>query len=282
LGCSHKEITYKAKVLKAKKLPNIDLFYKEAGEGEVFLMLHGFGSSSSSFKYIIPTLSQQYHIYAPDLKGFGKSPKPRDGKYSVYDQYLVIKSFIKKHHIKNPIVLGHSMGGSIALLLALDKEIGVKKLILLDTPAYKQSLPKLLRYANIPIIGSLGFYILSSHYEVLDGYRYAFYDDTKIPQEMVDELAKDLSSKNAKYAFLETNKELIPDDIDKISKRYSEIDIPTLLIWGYNDIVVRKSKAYKLNKDIKNSRLRFIYKCGHLPQEEKPKETLKLIKKFLD
>jgi len=282
-GCAKKSITYKNVVLSNKRVSNIELYYKEFGKKnrDTILMLHGFGSSSVTFKNIIPELSKRYHIYTPDLKGFGRSPKPKDDRYSVYDQYFIVKNFIKKHHIKNPILLGHSLGGSIAILLSLDKEIGVKKLILLDTPAYKQQLPKLLRYANIPIFGKLGFYLLPSHYEVLDGYKYAFYDHSKIPMKIVDELSNDLKSKNAKYAFLKTNQEIIPDDIDDISKRYKEIDIPTLIVWGYNDIVVRRSKAYRLNKDIKNSRLRFIYDCGHIPQEEKPKELLKILKSFL-
>jgi pimeloyl-ACP methyl ester carboxylesterase len=194
----------------------------------------------------------------------------------------VVKKFIIDHHIKSPIVLGHSIGGGVALLLAMDSKIGVKKLILLDTPAYKQRLPKLLRYANMPFFGKVGFYLLSSHYKVLEGYRYAYYDDSKIPKDMVDELSLDMNSKNAKYAFLMANRELIPDDIDKLAKRYKEIDIPVLIIWGYEDVVVRREKAYRLNKDLKNSTLKFIYHCGHLPQEEKPKETLKLIEDFLN
>jgi pimeloyl-ACP methyl ester carboxylesterase len=212
---------------------------------------------------------------------FGKSPKPDDGNYSVYDQYILVKRYILKNDIKNPRIIGHSIGGGVAMLLALDPDIGVKKMVLLDTPAYKQDLPKLLRYANIPVFGKLGFYLLGSHYEVMEGYRYAFYDDSKIPKEMVDELASDLSSKNGKYAFLEANRELIPDDIEKLVKRYKEITTPTLIIWGYEDVVIRRSRAYKLHRDLLNSTLKFIYHCGHLPQEEKPKKTLKLLEDFL-
>jgi pimeloyl-ACP methyl ester carboxylesterase len=281
-GCSAKKpITYTSRVKTVKSLPTLKLHYIEEGSGDDLLMLHGFGSSSSTFKKIIPTLSKRYHIWALDLKGFGKSPKPDDDNYSVYDQYLLIKAFIKDHQIKNPIILGHSIGGSIALLLAMDQDIKVKKLILLDTPAYKQRLPRLLRYVKTPIFGKLGFYILPSSYEVKEGYRYAFYDDKKIPKDMVKELSKNLQSKGAKRAFVKTNDELIPDDIDDLIKRYKEIKIPTLIVWGYEDEVVLRSKAYRLNKDIKDSRLRFVYDCGHIPQEEQPEELIKILDKFL-
>ena len=282
VGCSTKKpITYNSKIKATKSLPKLKLHYLEQGSGKPLVMLHGFGSSSATFKKIIPHLSKRFHIYAPDLKGFGKSPKPNDDDYSVYDQYLVIKNFLKEHHIKNPILLGHSLGGSIALILAMDKEIGAKKLILLDTPAYKQRLPRLLRYVNIPLFGKIGFYLLPSHYEVLEGYRYAFYDDSKISKDIVKELSKDLQSKGAKRAFVKTNQELVPDDIDDLTKRYKDINIPTLIVWGWNDEVVLKEKAYRLNKNIPHSRLHFIHECGHIPQEEKPKELLKILDQFL-
>jgi pimeloyl-ACP methyl ester carboxylesterase len=133
----------------------------------------------------------------------------------------------------------------------------------------------------IPIVGKIGLYLLPSSYQVKEGYRYAFFDDSKIPQEMVKKLSKSLSSKNAKYAFSKANEELVPDDIDKMSKRYDEIEIPTLIIWGKNDIVIRVKKAFKLHKDLKNSELVIIPNCGHIPHEEKPREVLKAIDRFL-
>jgi pimeloyl-ACP methyl ester carboxylesterase len=280
-GCAIKSPITMENKLKIVSLPDINLHSVVLGGGEDLLLIHGFGSSSRSFKYITPALSKKFKVTAIDLKGFGKSPKPDDGNYSIYDHYLLVKKFIIDHNIKNPRIIGHSIGGGVAMLLALDPDIRVKKMVLIDTPAYRQDLPKLLRYANIPFFGKLGFYLLGSHYEVMEGYRYAFYDDSKIPKDMVDELASDLSSKNGKYAFLEANRELIPDDIDELVKRYKEIDVPTLIIWGYEDVVIRRSKAYKLHRDLKNSTLKFIYHCGHLPQEEKPKETLKLLEDFL-
>ncbi len=280
-GCAQKKpITLSSKI--AKKVLNYpDLAFTKRGKGHPIVLLHGLGSDRHTFDLITPHLSKKFTVYAPDLKGFGDSPKPKDNNYSIYDHYLAVKHFLHRHHIEHPILIGHSLGGSVALLLALDREVNVKKLILIDTPAYKQRLPKLLRYANIPLIGKIGFYLLPSSYEVMEGYKYAFYDDSKIPKQRVDELAKHLRTSGAKYAFLTTNRELIPDDLDEIVKRYQTISITTLIVWGYNDIVVRRSKAYKLNRDIHGSKLQFIYGCGHMPQEEKPMELLKIIEPFI-
>ena len=122
---------------------------------------------------------------------------------------------------------------------------------------------------------------MPSSFEVMEGYKYAFYDDAKIPKSRVKRLAKNLQKPNAKYAFISANDALIPDDIDEVIKAYPALNIPTLILWGREDVVIRSNKAYKLHNDIQNSRLHFIESCGHMPQEEKPQETLKEIRKFL-
>ena len=279
-GCSIKQPnTLKSRLLMPQK-EHVKLHYIVKGKGEPLIMIHGFSSSLHTWSHLIGPLSQKYKVYALDLKGFGNSPKPRDDKYSVYDQMLLVKDFMQEHHISNPIMIGHSLGGGVILSLALTG-VKIKKMVLIDIAAYKQGLPKLLRWLQIPVLGRVGFYLLPSHYEIEEGYKYAFYDDDKIPQEGVNILAKNLQSPNGKYAFAKASDFLIPDDIAAVSKRYKEIDIPTLIIWGYNDIVIRRDKAYRLHHDIKHSRLEFISHCGHMPQEEAPEKTLALIEEFL-
>jgi pimeloyl-ACP methyl ester carboxylesterase len=280
-GCSMKQPNTLQSRLKSPKIVPLKLHALIKGEGEPLVMLHGFSSSHESFSHLIEPLSKKYKVYALDLKGFGASPKPRDDRYSVYDQMVLVKQFMDEHNITNPIMIGHSLGGGVILSLAVSG-VPIKKMVLLDTAAYRQKRPFLLNLMQIPVFGSLGFYLLPSHYEIMEGYKFAFYDDSKIPQKNVDILTKNLQKKNAKYAFIRANDAIIPDDIDEVVKKYKDIDIPTLILWGYNDIVIRRSKAYKLHHDIQNSKLILIPGCGHLPQEERPKETLSYILDFLN
>jgi pimeloyl-ACP methyl ester carboxylesterase len=279
-GCSMKQPNTLKSRLHYPSSEEIKLHYITKGEGEPLIMIHGFSSSLHTFSHLIDPLSKKYKVYALDLKGFGDSPKPRDDRYSIYDQMLLVKSFMKEHHISNPIMIGHSLGGGVVLSLALSGE-KIKKMVLIDAAAYKQNLPKLLRWLQFPLLGKLGFYILPARYEIVEGYKYAFYNHDKIPKEGVEILTKNLQSKNGKYAFAKASDLLIPDDIEEVSKQYKTLDIPTLIIWGYNDIIIRKDKAYRLHRDIKNSILKFVPLCGHMPQEEAPEETLRLIEDFL-
>lgn len=283
-GCSQKiPNTWERRVLNNDVQKEIKLHTEIFGkEGDrVLVLLHGFGASGYSFSRLIPELSKHFRVYAIDLKGFGKSPKPKNSGYSVYDQAVLVDRFLKEHDLRNIILIGHSYGGGVALSLVLMDPKRVEKMVLIDSACYDQRLPKLIRWLQIPLVGKIGFFIIPSSLEVKESYRYAFYDDSKIPEDIVKEYTKNLYLPNAKSVYFKTTKELIPEDIDKISKKYATIKIPTLLIWGENDIVIPKDKAYRLHKDLKNSKLVIIPKCGHIPHEEKPKEVLKVLKKFL-
>jgi len=279
-GCSTKVPNTLKSRLDTLPKETLKLHAQIQGTGAPVVLLHGFSSSLHTFSYMIEPLAKKYRVYALDLKGFGSSPKPRDARYSVYDQMLLVKDFMQEHNISNPIMIGHSLGAGVALSLAITG-VPLKKMVLLDAAAYRQTRPMLLDWMQIPVLGKLGFYLLPARFEIKEGYKFAFYDDAKIPEKSVDILAKNLQSDNAKYAFATANDCLIPDDIDEVSQKYRHITIPTLIIWGYEDIVIRRNKAYRLHRDMPNSKLVFIPKCGHLPQEEKPQETLRAIEAFL-
>ncbi len=281
-GCSHKIAnTWQKRVVEVSAPQTVALHAEVQGNGPPLVMLHGFGASSYSFSKIVPALSKHFTVYALDLKGFGKSPKPDDHRYSVYDQAVLVKQFLHEHHLKNVILLGHSYGGGVALLVTLMDPSRIKKLVLIDSASYDQQLPKLIRWLKIPLFGKLGFYLLPATLEVKESYRYAFYDDSKIPEDIVREYARNLYLPNARTAYLQAVETLIPEDIDTISKRYRTIRVPTLILWGADDIVIRKEKAYRLHHDIPHSILKIIPQCGHIPHEEKPEETLKILEKFM-
>ena len=282
-GCAEKRVanTWQKRVKESPAQDAVSLHVRVTGKGQPLIMLHGFGASSYSFSKIIPELSKYFTIYAFDLKGFGDSPKPDDHRYSVYDQALLVDQYLKKHHLDKVILLGHSYGGGVALSLALMDPKRFAKLVLIDSASYDQQLPKLIRWLQIPVLGKLGFYLIPATVEVKESYKYAFYDNRKIPEDIVKEYARNLYKPNARKVYLQTVENLIPEDIEKISRRYKTIQIPTLIVWGANDIVIRKEKAYRLHRDIPHSQLKIIPRCGHIPHEEKPQETLKLLEDFL-
>ncbi len=289
IGCATKApITWEKRVLETQVKP-LNLAYDEYGKehNQTILFLHGFGESRYTWRFLVEELSRKYHIFTLDLKGFGESPKTEDNAYSVYDQAKLVERFIQKHHLSNVTVIGRSFGGGVTLVLALmqedspDKNL-LNKMVLINSMSYKQRLPSMMRTLQIPIIGYLGIHLLSEEKIAKEAYLYAFSNDALIPQKSVDYSAKMMKLPRAKYAYLETVNTLIPDDIVEIQKRYKEISIPTLILWGKDDVSIRVNMAYRLHKDLRNSQLKIFKNVGHMPQEEIPQKVVKEIINFMD
>ncbi|SHO80869.1 Alpha/beta hydrolase fold [hydrothermal vent metagenome] len=262
----------------------LSLAYSQIGRGDIVLFLHGFGESRYTWRYIAKDLAKDYRLYSLDLKGFGDSPKTEDELYSVYDQAILVDEFIKKHKLKDITIVGHSLGGGVALVLALMSKkynISIKRLILINTMAYSQPLPSMLNILNTPIIGRIGISLIPNKTNAMEAYKFAFSDDSKIPKDGVEECARMLGMPNAKYAYIKTVEQLIPDDINSMIKMYKYITIPTLIIWGEDDVSIDVYNAYRLNHILPNSQLKVFENVGHIPQEEAPQKVIKEIRRFM-
>lgn len=290
IGCSQKvPITWKDRVLHSQ-VDTLSLSYSEYGEKELkptLVFLHGFGENRYTWRFLVPMLSEKYHLILLDLKGFGDSPKIDNDYYSVYDQAQLVYQFIQEKKLENITLVGHSFGGGVALVLALmqkeqffDKKIN--KLVLINSMAYNQNLPSMLRNLTTPVIGYLGIHFLSNDYLVKEAYRYAFYNDALIPKESLAYSANYLSFDNAKYAYIKTADQLIPKDIKQLEKRFESIDLPTLILWGNEDISIRVDKAQRLHRALKQSSLKLFPHVGHMPQEESPALVSKEIINFME
>lgn len=288
IGCSQKRpITWQARILDSKIEP-LSLYYDEYGDksNKTILFLHGFGENHHTWRFLVSKLAPTYHLIMLDLKGFGDSPKLKDKAYSVYDQAHLVNEFIKKEQLQDITLVGRSFGGGVALVMALIQEDGlsdknIEKLVLIDSMSYSQKLPSMMETLNQPIIGYLGIHLLDNEWIASEGYKFAFYNDSLIPKESVQATAAYLTFPLAKYAYLETVHELIPDDLTTIEKRYKEISLPTLILWGRDDVSIPVNNAYRLNSEIKNSKLKILPHVGHMPQEENPTIVSQEILKFM-
>lgn len=287
-GCVDKvPITWNERVIKTP-VKMVSLAYSEYGKKreKTLLFLHGFGENRHTWRFLVADLSKYYHVILVDLKGFGDSPKSEDAFYSVYDQAQEVNRFIEVHKLKNVTLVGRSFGGGVALVLSLmqEKKLIKKKidnLVLIDSMAYRQKLPSMMERLNQPLIGYVGIHLLNNRWIAQEAYKFAFYNDRLIPQKSIDYAAKYLACPLAKYAYLKTVNQLIPDDLEKMEKRYKEISIPTLILWGKNDVSIPVYTAYRLHRDIKGSHLRIFPNVGHMPQEEVPHKVNQEILKFM-
>lgn len=263
----------------------VRLAYRESGAGEPVLLIHGFGANAYTWRRIVPELARTHRVITIDLKGFGHSDKPLDRKYSVLDQAALVAVFIEQQGLRDVTVVGHSLGGGVALVLALDSDSAkrgrIKRLALMNSIAYAQKIPIAFSLLRAPVIGPVSNYLIPKSLQARTALRIAYHDDAKIDEKDVAEYAAPLHEKGSQHAMIHSARQIMPENIDALSARYPSIDIPALVLWCDRDKVVRPHVGWRLHQDLPRSTFRLIHDCGHIPQEERPEETAAILKEFI-
>ncbi len=232
-----------------------------------------------------PELAQTHRVIAVDLKGFGQSDKPFDERYSVFDQAELLAQLIEDKDLRDLTLVGHSFGGGIALLLALEAsqrlEGRITRLVLLDSIAYPQNIPVFFRLLDMPLVSQLGVRMVPPSVQTRVALKIAYFDDSKIDPDEVEIYAAPLKTAAGKHAIIHSARQIMPKDLAEIAERYSTIELPTLILWCDHDRIVPLEVGLKLRRTLPNSTLRLIEDCGHMPQEEQPASTLQLLKGFI-
>ena len=260
------------------------LYFRRYGKGRPVVALHGFGATSYTWRHMLTPLLAGHDTWTVDLRGHGKSARPEDAHYALRDYADQLHAFIISNDIKNMTLVGHSMGGGIALLLAmrLMKEPGrLNSLILVNAISYPQAIPFLMRLLRMPLIGSLMLRCVPATTCMRAGLKASYYDASKITEDAVHEYAVNLRDRAGRDMFMQTARQIIPDDIDALTRAYKDISVPTLILWGREDALVPLSHAERLARDIPDSRLEVVDSCAHIPHEEMPEITVARITRFL-
>jgi pimeloyl-ACP methyl ester carboxylesterase len=263
----------------------VDLYHREHGSGEPILFIHGFGLSGYTWRYLMPTLAKDHRVISIDLRGHGESPKPKDTEYSVYDQARLIVQFILKSGLSHLTVVGHSLGGWVALVTSLylaenDSE-RLRRLILIDSAGYPQRLPSFIRTLATPILGPLVAQLRPKSSQVRSALSFAYFNKRGLSEHTVETYAKALRLPGAANALIQTAKHFKDAELHKLIARYGTIPYPTLLIWGREDRVTPLEIGRNLHTAIPKSKLMVLDQCGHIPQEELPIQTLNIVQDFL-
>ncbi len=263
----------------------IKINYYDAGQGPPVLLLHGFGGCAYTWRFLIPPLAAAHRVLTLELKGFGLSDKPRDGHYAVADQAQMVAEFIRRQDLRNLVIMGHSLGGGVALMtyLGLQKDDPgrINKLVLIDSAGYPQKLPSFISLARIPGADILGA-LVPPRFAADLVLKKCYYHKDRITEEQIDTYAYYGSLPGAREAFIQTAKQILPKDIDRLTEQYKGIKVPVLVIWGVEDKVVPLRVGLKFKRDIPNAELVPLSECGHIPPEEEPDATRQAIMKFLE
>ncbi|MBU0544212.1 MAG: alpha/beta hydrolase [Proteobacteria bacterium] len=264
-------------------IDNVNYHYREyPGTGRDIFLLHGFASSTYTWEKIIPYLTGQgYHVWALDMKGFGWSDKPEDAKYDAVTLMQEVNRWMDVIGLKDVVFVGNSLGGTIALLMALEYPDKTGQIVLIDSAGYPIKKPFIIRMAKIPFAGEITR-LFFGRYVVESTLKEVLFNDDMVTEEKIDAYFRRMSTENAVYAQTALARSFDSDALRYFIGRIPGIKNRTLIIWGENDEWIPLESGYKFRKDLSNSTLVIFPECGHIPQEEKPESTAKTIIDFIE
>jgi pimeloyl-ACP methyl ester carboxylesterase len=262
-----------------------DLYTEAFGSGDPILCLHGLGASLFSWRNFTAPFSKTNKLILVDFKGSGKSPKPRCADYSIQGKVDEIYNLILEENLTNLTLIGNSLGGVVALMVAIrlaeQKPNRLSKLVLIDSAGDKNSIPSHLNLLR-SVLGKPIVYLTPCKLAARMTLKMCYYDRKKTTREQVAAYAGPIASSGGKHALLQTARQCIPPNADDILAKLTTITVPTLILWGREDKVTPLKIGESLHQAIPNSTLEIIERCGHVPQEEKPDETVARVSRFLN
>lgn len=247
--------------------------YLESGTSKKTLILvHGLGASAERWEKVIPLFEKHYRVIVPDIIGFGHSDKPlTDYTIEFFTEFL--QSFLDVLDIKNPIIIGSSLGGQISAEYAAENSQNIEKLILVSPSGMmKQSTP------------ALDAYIMAALYPNEQNAKNAFEmmeDSGKLVEtKIIDNFISRMKLPNAKLAFMSTILGLKNAPI--ITTKLQRINVPTMVVWGSDDPVIPVKFADDFTASIKSSKFFRMAGIGHTPYVQDPDSFVSAILEFLN
>lgn len=242
-------------VINMMKINDIEINYKQYGNpsGKDVVLLHGWGQNIEMMEPLGNNLSN-FHITILDLPGYGKSSEPKSA-LTIYDYKDILKEFLTNLKIDNPIVIGHSFGGRIAIIYASEEK--VEKLVLFGSPCVRNRKPsmkeKVLKgLKKLPGMNAIGEYMK----------KYIGSEDYRKASPIMREILVNT----------------VNEDLSECAKK---ITCPTLLIWGTNDQAAPIEEARELEKLLSDGALIELPGLTHYAYLEALPQVINILNNFL-
>ena len=257
------------------------------GAGPVLLLVHGVGDSARTWEHVIPLLAEDHLVIAPDLLGHGLSDKPR-GDYSLGAFANAMRDLLTLLDVPTATVVGHSLGGGIAMQFAYQYPERCERLVLVASGGMGSEVTPLLRAAALPGAATLigASLRLPSRVPLQMAVRSLRRTGLLVRQD-ADELTRiwlGLRDRELRAAFLRTLRGVVDVHGQAVSSRdrtYLTATIPTLLVWGGRDPVLPVAQVRDVAATLPDARLEIVPDAGHVPHRTDPALFASLVADFV-
>ncbi len=247
----------------------LDIHYLSGGHGTPLVVIHGGSEGSRAWKKNMVELCQSYTVYVPDLPGFGLS-QPIEGDYYVAELIMFVDDFARSLKLDTFHLMGHSLGGGIALSYALKFPHRIKKLVLVNSMFLGREIALWVRCLANPTVGR---YVGKAVFSVLKGVKWLL-KLLLAPIEFV--MPFSITS-----IYLGTCIATIKQQTTVLVNRLSEVMVPTLIIWGAKDPILPVRQAYAAAQLIPDCQVKVFDDCGHSVYRDRISEFSSTLTGFL-
>jgi pimeloyl-ACP methyl ester carboxylesterase len=262
--------------------------YRIAGSGPAVLLIHGMINSSRHWRSVALSLADSYTVIAPDLIGHGDSATPR-GDYSIGAHAASIRDLLAAIGIDRASVVGHSLGGGIAMQFFYQFPQRTERLILVSSGGLGHDVGPLLRGAALP--GASALLRLVARPRLINGLERLGRNlrdrglGTGVYLQAIARALRPLKDAGSRTAFLQTLRAVIDargQRVSALDRLYLVRELPMLIVWGERDHTIPLRHGREAHEAIPGSRFETLPKAAHFPHLDDPEGLSALLLDFLD
>ena len=260
--------------------------YRDEGNGEVVLLIHGMAGSSETWRSVIPPLSKKFRVIAPDLLGHGESAKPRTD-YSLGAFAVWLRDFLDELGVSRATVVGHSLGGGVAMQFVYQHPDYAQRLILISSGGLGPDVGWVLRLLSAPGAEFVLPIVAPPPVLSVGNKLRSWMKGAGIRSPRGAELwsaYSSLSDAQTRQSFLRTLRSVVDyrgQAVSALNRLRLREDLPVMAIWGERDGIIPVDHAYAAHEARTDSRLEVLPDVGHFAQVEAPEQVVELIEDFI-
>jgi pimeloyl-ACP methyl ester carboxylesterase len=263
------------------------VIYRIAGSGPPVVLIHGMLNSSSHWRSVALNLAGEHTVIAPDLIGHGDSAAPR-GDYSLGAHAASIRDLLAAVGIDRATLVGHSLGGGVAMQFFYQFPQRVERLALVSSGGLGHDVSPMLRTAALPGMSTLlsmtiQARLLGALQETGERLRRRGHD-WGVYLQAITRALRPLQNAGAREAFLQTLRAVIDVHGQRVSatdRLYLLESIPTLIVWGERDHTIPLSHGRRAHAGIPGSRFRTLANAAHFPHLDDPDGLSEVLRSFI-
>ncbi|MEK7271106.1 MAG: alpha/beta hydrolase [Planctomycetota bacterium] len=259
-----------------------NLFVYQEGAGPTVVLLHGLGDSSIGWQFVAPSLvTAGYRVIVWDALGAGRSDKPSDGDYGIPAHAERLVKVLDALDAPQATLVGHSLGGSVALLVARAHPERVQTLFLIDPGAYREAAEGGRWFWNTPWLARTVLAFMPSCSIARYGLKQNLHNRDAITENLVAVYLREARREGMLASLIAQERQLVPENPEAWEAGHRLIRARTFILWGKEDVLIPVAQGERLQKDIPGARLEILSDVGHSPHLESPNEVMKRLLAFL-